>query len=143
MKDFDERQQDMPRRRQLPRPRGEDEDERIPLRRRREEDAPIHPGRQLLHLMRQLDGAREAVVSACGAIQRHLAEHEELKQMYADFQERGGGTAADMSAWLVDDDWRRKDMVLRNGNLRLISSRSPAVVRKVKRVRLDDGPEAA
>lgn len=128
---------------------------RLPTRRTSrpdEEEQPpgrggaAHPGRGLMNLMRELEDARAAAALLEKGLQAYLASHEELHLLWEDFQKRGGSTSRDLALWLNDDAWRRKDMVLRKGNLRLISSRPPAVKRKPKRVRLrddDDPPEAA
>jgi hypothetical protein len=111
-------------------------DEEPPLPRRRGSEPPVHPGRQLLKLFRDFEQHCKAATTAQAAIRRHLQIHEELVPLWEDFQMRGGSTADDLVQWLVDDDWQRKDMLMRKGHLRLISSREPAVGKKRERVRL-------
>jgi len=131
----------------------EEEEEYRPRRSRRgplgNPDEFVHPGRQLLHLMRAQDAARRAVTAATHAIQEHLDHHEDLKEMYSDFVMRGGSTADEMSAWLVDDDWRRKDFVLRKKHLMLLEGRADTPKKKLlnrprlRRRRDDDEPRGA
>ena len=127
----------------------DEEDYRRPLNRRRFDSEP-HPGRQLLHLMRALDEARRKSTAAANAIQEHLERHEDLKVMFADFTARGGSTAEDLSAWLVDDHWRRKDLVLRKKHLMLLEGSGEDAKKKKLlnnrprlRRRRDDEPRGA
>jgi hypothetical protein len=116
--------------------RDNDDDEwRRPnvTRERHGDDRPFrHPGNELLRLMQDWEDKVKVARDAQGKVKTHLEAHPDLALLWNDFENRGGSTSADLRQWLIDDDWHRKDVILRKQHLRLVSSRSLAV-RKPRR----------
>jgi len=94
-----------------------------------------HPGRRLILLLKEVETAQELAKTKRQEIRQHIADNPALKPLWDDFQERGGSTAQELSAWLTNDDWLRKDQLLRWKHLRLVHTREPVVQRK-QRIKL-------
>jgi hypothetical protein len=88
--------------------------------------------------MQDYEAKQEAADQARVTIKQHLEQNPSLALLWDDFVKRGGSTSQDLRQWLSDDDWHRKDVILRKQHLRLVSSRPPAVKKQRKRESLKE-----